>query len=298
MAEIIEDQDAPIFELMSEPTIVIGDHVNTVWRGLACPYGTSDAGAAMIIKALLSPLALATEVACAIAGRYLGLPVPAPSIVLCDPDLLTQIPQGVLQNSLKTADGQFIYYGSQLIFEHPIRPSSTSDPKVIERIWAKVCANEVAPSGAAWDELVANPDRHHENLTYDGQRWWLYDHDKALGSLAELYARLTETESRAAIVAHQAPRNQIASEMEQRKCDMTQVGQRSRSMSRSTKGFDLLVSRVEKWQNYDVRVNGVLALTADVLRSIGFRLPAIELLVEQRINTKQHLPSLWSPPDA
>ncbi|NYT36640.1 hypothetical protein ERD78_07135 [Allopusillimonas soli] len=298
MAEILVDQNAPIFELMSEPTIVVGDHINTVWRGLACPYGTNEAGAALIIKALLTPLALATELACAIAGRYLGLPVPAPSIVLCDPELLTQIPPGVLQGSLRTADGQLIYYGSQLIFEHPIRPTSTLNPKVIERIWAKVCANEVAPSGAAWDELVANPDRHHENLTYDGERWWLYDHDKALASLADLYARITETESRVAIVAHQAPRNQIASEMERRRCDMAQVGQRSKTMSRSAKGFDLLVSSVEKWQNSDVRVNSVLVLATDVLRSIGFRLPAIELLVEQRINTKQNLSLLWSEPDA
>lgn len=286
------NSEAPIFELMSEPTVITGEHVNTVWRGLACLYGTADAGIPMVIKALRTPLSIATELACAIAGRYLKLPVPAPSIVLCDPEMVCQIPSEVLDSSLRTSDGQLIYFGSLLVFEYPIRPTAKSDPLVVNRIWSKVCAHEVAPAGAAWDELVANPDRHHENLTYDGEQWWLYDHDKALAPLADLFARLAEADSRTTIASHRSARNQIASEMESRRCDMSGVGLRSKAMSKSAKGFALLMAEVESWRSYDIRLNGVLDLTVDVLRSISYRLPAVELLVEQRLN-KQPPQLLW-----
>jgi len=265
-----------------------------VWRALACPYGSSEPGSAMIIKGLCTPLSLATELACALAGIYLKLPIPTPCLVLCDPDLVTQLPEDLRQRSLRSTDGNFVYFGSELVFEYPTRPAATSDPRIIERIWNRLCSNDVAPAGAAWDELVANPDRHHENMTFDGEQWWLYDHDKALAPLAQLFARLAEFDSRNLIAAHRAARNQIASEMGLRQCDMTRIGQRSRSMSKSSKEFDLLVSQADQWAHPDVRVQSVLTLTVDVLRSIGFRLPAIELLIEQRLNTKETPRLLWS----
>lgn len=295
MANFTQIDDAPpIFELMSEPTAVAGEHLNMVWRALACPYGSSEPGSAMIIKGLCTPISLATELACALAGIYLKLPIPAPCLVLCDPELVIQLPEDLRERSMKASDGSLIYFGSMLVFEHPIRPAATADPRIIERIWNKLCSNEVAPAGAAWDELVANPDRHHENMTFDGEQWWLYDHDKALAPLAELFARLAEVDNRNTIATHRASRNQIASEMERRRCNMAPIGQRSKLMSRGSRTFDLMVSVVQQWTYDDTRVQGVLTLTADVLRSIGYRLPAIELLVEQRINTREMPPLLWS----
>jgi hypothetical protein len=38
----------------------------------------------------------------------------------------------------------------------------------------------VGCKGAAWDELIASPDRHHQNALFDGVNWWLFDHDQAL----------------------------------------------------------------------------------------------------------------------
>jgi hypothetical protein len=44
-------------------------------------------------------------------------------------------------------------------------------------VWGKICEDEIAPTGAVWDELVANPDRHVQNLLFDGSKWWLFDHN-------------------------------------------------------------------------------------------------------------------------
>jgi hypothetical protein len=176
-AEDLEDylQGPPIFRLASTADVVSNDdeHKNTVWRGMVYRTKATDVCQQMALKYLdNSSTKLSIELACGLTALALMLPVPRPGLVICSREDLPSLPI--------SANGEkLLLFGSQNIPEDTFMMTMRrNDTAAAEFIWSKLCSEKVGQQGAAWDELIANADRHHLNVIYDG-KWWLFDHDKA-----------------------------------------------------------------------------------------------------------------------
>lgn len=125
------------------------------------------------VEAWVKPVAdlqrVQVEVACSLLGQSLDLPVPEPLVVLIGPEF----------------GGPGIGFGSSAV-GHPnvARWMDTAAEVVLRRLkeWTKVV------DAACFDEWIGNCDRHPGNMIYDGQSFWLIDHDKAMHPLIELDA--------------------------------------------------------------------------------------------------------------
>ncbi|MBK0014036.1 hypothetical protein IAE56_16840 [Stenotrophomonas sp. S41] len=125
------------------------------------------------VEAWVKPVAdlqrVQVEVACSLLGQLLDLPVPEPLVVFIGPEF----------------GGPSVGFGSGAV-GHPnvARWMDTEADVVLKRLreWAKVV------DAACFDEWIGNCDRHPGNLIYDGQGFWLIDHDKAMHPLIQLDA--------------------------------------------------------------------------------------------------------------
>lgn len=264
----------PVYDVIATPTLIQGNHLNRAWRAFAAREGDADTGDAFVIKYLPSETALATEFACGLAAQALRLPVPSPALVRCK---RTYLPE--LTNAPSSAD-TVICYGSYMQYPYPANTSS--DSRVAELIWNRVCSHETGPAGAAWDELVANGDRHHENFLFDGKVWWLFDHEKALPPLSQLYKEYADSLFRQMMVETSASRNHFAEQLLERRVAEEAIQERSQKLLTDRKRLIYLASKLREWKFDDRKLQDTIDLSSVILGVIELRLPALGLLVSQR----------------
>lgn len=270
----------PVFRLLSSAIPLHGNHLNKVWRGLVHREGSADSGVPMIIKWLPDQIKLMTELACAMAGQALKLPVPSGGLVLCPADQLPELPQGASSVTL-------VCFGSYLQFED--RGSAAlmkdEDGVVAEYIWRQVCESKAAAPGAAWDELVANGDRHCENVIFDGSQWWLFDHERALEPLRLVMQRFADQVIRQQLIDHRAGRNTLAQELLRRRPHDHRIDAEGNALFVRRQRLRWMADVVGKWKTEDQALNAMFQICEVVLMSIDLRLPVLAMSLQQRLST-------------
>ena len=171
----------PIYQMLSGGTLVPGQHQNKVWSGLAQIPGSTEPGTSLIVKWVAKKEILATELACSLAAQALRLQVPRGFLVIAEKDQLPGLPARVTGG----AHDKVICFGSELQWQDDTIGRPVGSQAVEEWVWKRLCQTDQGPVGAVWDELVANEDRHYQNVVFDGKRWWLIDHEYSLRIMSE-----------------------------------------------------------------------------------------------------------------
>jgi len=272
-----------LYYLLAKAERMAGNHTNPVWRAQVGRPESPSQALPMVIKYLDGgQIPLCIELSCGLAAQALQLPIPAPALVLAERDDLKGLPA--------SAGGQrFLLIGSQ--YKKPdalYAQIATNHPAAEEFVWSRLCASETGAKGAAWDELVANPDRHSENLLFDGQKWWLFDHDLALPTTADYLRADANTMTRQQAISFQARFNQLASQMlERRPADHT-LDSQAKYLGKHKTALTALAAYARGWQSDDATITGIYQITAILIDKIALRLPALA----------QHLHARMSRPDA
>jgi hypothetical protein len=281
----------PLMELNSGAVTLNAGQTHRVWRGLVQTPGSVELCLPVVIKWLPSGPKLSIELACAIASAMLRLPVPPGMLVLADPEQLPGLPIAA-QRAAATA-GRVLCFGSRLQWpDDTLERLRSDDIAVQDHTWNSVCAGKVGTRGAAWDELVANPDRHTGNLIFDGTRHWLIDHDLALQPLAPLMRRFAQRMVRMKVTEHKSAVNQLASQMARRRpSDHGILAQPDKFLAQRRR-LQALMNFARSWVTGDAQIDAILVDAEIVLRSIDARLPALALMLNERLGVPEER-TLW-----
>jgi len=241
--------------------------------------GSTEPAISVVLKWMPSRVKVAIELGCSLAAMAFKLDVPRGMLVLADVDALAGLPAA----ATPLPGGRILCYGSVLRWPETARPRD-GDAAVDEFIWQRFCETTTAAPGAAWDELVANGDRHAGNLVFSDSRYWLIDHDKALAPLAEAVRRMTEQTTRDEVREYRAKQNQVATQLLQRKpADHGMLTQPTKFEARS-RALELLANRMSNWRTGNGVVNDVLVDAETTVRGIISRLPALGLQLQDRLS--------------
>lgn len=275
-AESAVGEQPKVHFLLSEATSLEGDHVHPAWRA---QVATADAPRAqpMILKWLDGHLALCVEFACALAAQCLKLPVPAPGLVISPRAFLPRLPIAALGDHILLIGSE--YKNPDALFAQ----AASNNPAAEEFIWSKLCSSEAGASGAAWDELIANEDRHYQNALFDGANWWLFDHDRALLASGPFTKTPNDSNLRTALINFNAKCNILADQMVSRLRDKHGISNQPGEFSRRKTELALLSAKAQKWEHTDAKMQEVLTTTAILLSAIELRLPALAQHIQKRI---------------
>lgn len=131
----------------------VGEGVNKPVRGIA----DTPRGEVTVIAKKIGHKGIATEILCAKLGILMDLPIPEP-LVLLD-------------------ENNDLFFGSVDV-GHPsfARFINLNDPAISKKLseWPDLI------KAACFDELIANDDRSNGNLIYDGDSFFLIDHELAI----------------------------------------------------------------------------------------------------------------------
>ena len=279
----------PIYHLSGPAVKREGDHSHDTWHVRVVHEAISGYSMPMIVKAVRSQIVLAIEVACGMAARELRLAVPQPGLVVADradlPDISDDIPGEKLL----------------LVGSHYQRPDALfaeavdNSPAAEELIWSKVCESPIASQGAAWDELIANPDRHCENVLFDGTSWWLFDHDQALAPAAAYAGGVSNPGTRQEAIEFKAQVNLLADQLLRRYAGTQQsIVNQHRKLEQGAKRLQALARYAESWTHKDTDVHSTLQLIGVVLGLIQLRLPSLAQKLHTRVNLPGPGNSLWT----
>lgn len=276
----------PVTRLLATATRFPGNHTHKTWRGLAAPPGTTEPGADMLLKWIPRQPQVAIELACAMAADVLGIPVPLGSLVLCDRDQLPGLPAYAKGHTL-------VCFGSHFKRKNAAFAASVQDASIEDLIWSRVCETPTGRSGAAWDELAANSDRHCDNLLYDGLRWWLFDHDLALAPLTKWARKFAQQMTRQSIVEHRAAENLLAERMIRLRPNDHGLDREPRALACRRSRLTLLAETVRcNWRSDHSAIAPLIPLVEVTLRSIELRLPTLAMHLSERIGRKEDA-TLW-----
>lgn len=269
----------PIYHLAGVAAKREGDHSHDTWHVRVVHESIAGHSLPMIVKAIPSQVTMAVELACGLAARELRLNVPQPALVLADrsdlPDLETKMPGG----------DQVVLIGSHYqrpdaLFAEAVQESAAAE----ELIWQNVCSGPVARQGAVWDELIANPDRHCENVLFDGTTWWLIDHDQALAPAAQFTQEPQGEHVRRQAIEYNAEVNQLATELTRRFAGQHQsILEQARRIDSGAKRLHALTTYAATWTHPVLTVHHVLQLVSVVLGLIHLRLPALKEKIGRRV---------------
>ncbi|NHQ93344.1 hypothetical protein [Janthinobacterium lividum] len=275
-----------VYFLLSEACLLEGNHTHPAWRvQVATPLATR--ALPMIAKWVDGHLAFCVELACALAAQALRLPVPAPGIIIAPKSYLPSLPL--------TAKGEYIllvgseYKNADAFFAQV----TANNPAAEEFIWSKLCSSNAGAVGAAWDELVANDDRHHQNALFDGVNWWLFDHDRALMSTGPFSKNPFDPQLRAALVSFTAKCNILADQMVARRPGSHGILDQPLELEKRKIELSLLSSRTASWTADDPKIRDILATTAILITAIELRLPALAQHLQTRV-LQPSAESLWT----
>lgn len=288
-ADLQRWRDPPIYRMLSPGTLLSGDHTNKVWRGMTqIPYNT-EPGIPMIIKWIEKNERLAAELACSLAARAFKLDVPGGVLVLAEKDQLCALPRRVTGS----ANDYLLCFGSEFQWPDDTIARPANNDSAQEWVWSRLCDTSQGSSGGAWDELVANEDRHSENVVFDGVRWWLIDHERTMSPVSKVMMKFADTAIRQTVIEYRAPNNPILSEMVRRR----PADHKMESLPTTLLGHRIrlrwIADQARNWKTGIPQVDTVLMMTEIYLRSIDLRLPALALHLRDRIQGPS-VPPLWS----
>jgi hypothetical protein len=279
----------PIYHLSGAAVKREGDHSHDTWHVRVVHEAIAGHSMPMIVKAVRSQITLAIEVACGMAARELRLAVPQPGLVVADRADLPDIDENILGERLLLVGSH--YQRPDALFAEAVDNS----PAAEELIWTKVCESPVATQGAAWDELIANPDRHCENVLFDGTTWWLFDHDQALAPAAAFAGGVNQTNTRQQAIDFNAQVNLLAAQLLRRYAGHGQnIVDQHRKLEQGAKRLQALARYAENWSHKDRDVQSTLQLIGVVLGLIHLRLPALAQKLRMRVNLPPPRNSLWT----
>lgn len=268
-----------------------GDHTHDAWHVRVVHADAGNQSLPMIVKRIPSQVTAAVEIACGLAARELRLNVPMAGLVVAEREDLPGLEDDV-------PGDRFLLVGS-----HYQRPDALyaevvdNDPAAESLIWDSLCATSVGRQGAAWDELIANPDRHCENVLFDGTTWWLFDHDQALEP-ASSFATNTENQgARLDAIAFNAAENQLAEQLTRRYSGQLQaIMDQIRRLDTGGKRLHTLAHYAREWKHPDAEIQHVLQLIGVVLGLIHLRLPALAEKLQNRLSPRQTRAQPWISP--
>ena len=288
-ADLQRWRDPPVYRMLSPGTLLSGEHTNKVWRGMTqIPYNT-EPGIPMIIKWIEKKERMAAELACSLAARAFKLDIPAGVLVLAEKDQLSALPRRV-------TGGQRDYllcFGSEFQWPDDTIARPADHDSAQEWVWSRLCQTPQGANGSVWDELVANEDRHSDNVVFDGIRWWLIDHERTLSPLNKVMMKFAETAIRQAVIAHKAPSNPLLQEMVRRRPTDHKMESLPSTLLTHRVRLQWLADQARNWKTGILEVDTVLMMTEIYLRSIDLRLPALALHLRERISGPSR-PLLWS----
>lgn len=259
----------PIFHLAGTAELQDGDHTHDCWHARVVHETLANHSLPMIVKAMPSQVGLAIELACGLAARELRVSVPQPGLVLADRDDLPGIRPSVRGKRI-------LLVGSHYQERDALFAGAVEDEAAEEMVWRSVCSSPAACQGGAWDELIANPDRHCENLLFDGKTWWLFDHDQALAPANDFTRNEQDARTRQDAIAHVAAANGLVHEFLTRHLGQhLAVLQQTRKLDGGKKRLHALSVYARHWTHSDTGIQQVLQLSAVVLGLIHLRLPAL-----------------------
>jgi hypothetical protein len=268
--------DLEVLFLICEAERLEGNHIHPAWRGQVASQGMPRAKT-MIVKWLDGHLALCVELACALAAQSLGLRVPVPGIVIAPREFVQGIPASVGSHEIVLVGSE--YKGPDAFLAR----ATHGNPAAEEFVWNKLCASDMGPAGAAWDELVANEDRHHQNAIFDGSHWWLFDHDRALMGAGTYSKNPTDPKVRLDLKNFSAKCNNLADQMVKRHRSSHGISAQPAEFDRHKGALSLLAQAAKKWIHPDPKIQGIFDSTAILLTAIELRLPALALHLQARI---------------
>jgi hypothetical protein len=266
-------------------------HLHHVWRGLAQYPNDTGLAQPMFIKWIADRPLLAAELASALTAQAFDLPVPDGCLVLADAADLPGLPRAAACEGAN----KILCYGSQFMGPDDTVGRPIAEAYVQEWIWQQVCNTDTGPQGGVWDELLANEDRHCDNVVSSGARWWLIDHEGALPSLASMMRRFSEALVRQSLIDHHSRHNELANEMMRRRDDhgMARLpGEWQRKMRR----LEILIAVSKNWDTTTLPyVDNTLEFTRHYLHGMRLRIPALSLHLAQRLGIPTAA-SLWNSP--
>ncbi|KVD77504.1 hypothetical protein WS62_29875 [Burkholderia sp. ABCPW 14] len=163
-----------------------------------------------------------------------------------------------------------------------------------EHVWESVCHNDTGRAGAAWDELVANPDRHAQNLLFDGVKWWLFDHNLALEPVTKLYKAIAEASSQRNVVTYTARVNQLLAQLVKRRPADHGVEDEAAKFARHAQRLKMLAIEMGRWKlPPERRVTATIRMAALIVDLIALRLEPLPLYLAQRLQ-KPSAETLWN----
>lgn len=290
-----ELETLPVVQLVSVGPPIREGQIHRAWRGMVQTPGSVEPAIPVAMKYMASPVKLAIELGCSLASAVLGLPVPRGMLVLANPADLTGLPTDARQIAGRD---EVLLYGSVLRWPDDTAERALSDDaSIADFLWHRFCDTKVAAPGAAWDELVANPDRHTGNFIFDGERYWLIDHDLSLRPLAEAVQRMTDAGTRQSLIEHRANDNQVARQMLNRRPNDHGMLQQPKHFESKAKALELLATRMPSWRTGITPLDTVLVDAETVVRGIILRLPALALQLNDRLS-KPGGSLLWTPSNA
>ncbi len=277
----------PIYRLLGVAEKLRGKHLNHVWKGLAGVPNADEPGIPVVVKHLPNAGQIDIELACGLASQVLNLPVPRPALVVADLEDLPSHPVGL-------KSGPVLLFGSLFQAKDQfIARRADQGGQAAEYIWDQVCQAKVGPSGSAWDELVANPDRHVQNLLFDGTKWWLFDHNRALQPISKLYASIAESGARTQVIEHTAKVNQLLEQVIKRRPADHGVEQEAQRLLKHAQRLKMLAIEMGKWRVPQGQVSDIVRMAAVIVDLIALRLEPLSLHIEARLK-KPNAEALWN----
>lgn len=278
----------PVYQLLGVADKLAGSHTSHAWKGLAGIPGSDEPGLPVVVKLLEKRTQLEIELACGLASQALKLPVPKPALVRCFPDDLPACPA--------IPDGTMLF-GSLFQAPDPFLAKHVQDGgDMDDYLWRTICNHDVGPQGAAWDELVANPDRHIENLIFDGRRWWLFDHNRALAPLNKMYQASFAQSEKAAVVEYVAKVNQLLSHLLELRPNDHGIRAAGEKLQTQKRRLQALAHGVRQWQFASTELKATFEMVALVIDMIALRLNPLPLYLNQRLAVPSG-ESLWKSSD-
>lgn len=287
--DLVRWRNPPLFRMLSPGTLLSGNHTNKVWRGMCQVPQNMEPAIPMIIKWIEKKELLAAELACSLAARAFKLDIPIGVLVLAEKDQLNGLPRRVTGHE----NDFLLCFGSE--FQWPddtiARPSDSDSAK--EWVWNRICQTSQGSNGGVWDELIANEDRHSENVIFDGIRWWLIDHERAMTPLNKFMLKFAELAIRQTVIDHKAKTNPLMMEMVHRRPNDHKMEKLPNNLMQHRIRLRWIADQTKNWTTGISQVDTVLMMTEIYLRSIDIRLPALALHVRERISGP-YRPPLWS----
>ncbi|MCM2544876.1 hypothetical protein ACVCIC_25260 [Burkholderia glumae] len=278
----------PIYRLLSVPEKIYGKHVNHVWKGLAGIPGANEPGIPVVVKYLPNAAQLDIELACGLASQVLKLPVPAPGLVIAEAADLPECPSSLQGQKI-------VLFGSLFQTTDPIMARHSNEGESgEEHIWSSVCFDDTGRLGATWDELVANPDRHAQNLIFDGVKWWLFDHNLALSPVSKIYEALADPGSHRSVIEHTARVNRLLDQLIKRRPEDHGIEDEAAKFAKQVQRLKILAFEMGRWSvPGGPKISEIVRMAATIVGLIALRLEPLQLYVAQRLK-KPSAEALWT----